>query len=90
MARNHPRGPRRHWDEEHKQQLLQKMGKWRDEVIQATIPLSINSDRDAAGKMIRAGIDDAAELLTGQRDYFWCKGFITPGPRLDEKKKEEK
>lgn len=58
-----------------KDQVLSKLRTGRDGAIQVHIEGKIGSAEYVAATKITDAIDDLAEILTGERDYFYALGF---------------
>ena len=69
-----PRKSHRHFDDVDKKALLDALEVARRACVQANRKTPIRGEVYLASEKVMEAIDDAALVLTGQRDHFWLKG----------------
>lgn len=74
-----PRSPARPFDSAQQARLLQALGEARALLIASAEGMPRRSVPRASLELLVANIDDAAQILTGEREYFWRRPHATPG-----------
>ena len=69
-----PRKSQRHFDDVDKKALLDALETARRACIQARRKAPIGCEVYVVAEKVKEAVDDAALVLTGNREHFWLKG----------------